>query len=338
VEKDYSMWRASGSFYGRNRSEVNPAKRSTAFHRQYKRKERSNTLVNANEAEHQKQPRYNGQWINFRAFQWAYGQDDLNVTTKVVLIALAIHANERGYTWPGVERIASTWGMDRETVRRQIEALIVRRKIYRTKKRCGATGQVKVYRLPRITYESGGKSNSFEKDGSGGKARDKRGISGGKSVPNNRIIEERKKNHDASKALRNSTPLASANGSPKSVSHFFEGHQNQDQPVQNHVKWVEFAAWCRRTGGQPTEKGFWTWWRKQKPQWRNKVKKTFDESGYELDGKFLTVDEANQRGRENPELITKFRKATKSGDKIHVIDPSPMPSMIAAGFTAHGAV
>src|SRR5215831_19279225 len=164
------------------------------------------------------------QSINFRAMQWAYEQDDLNVTAKAVLVTFAVHANERGYSWPGVERIASTWGMDRETVRRQIERLLVRRKIYRTKKRCGATGQVKVYRLPKITYESGGKRRCFEKNGSGGKARDKRGISGGKSAPNNRIIEERKKNHDASKALGNSTPLASANGSPKSVSPFFEGH------------------------------------------------------------------------------------------------------------------
>src|SRR5262245_29052203 len=100
-------------------------------------------------------------------------------------MTFAMHANERGYTWPGVEHIASRWGMDRETVRRQIETLLVRRKIYRTKKRCGATGQVKVYRLPKNTYESSGKSHLFANDEGGGKARDKRGISRGKSAPNN---------------------------------------------------------------------------------------------------------------------------------------------------------
>src|SRR5262245_1913006 len=132
-------------------------------------------LLNANKTEQQKQPRNKGQWINFRALQWAYDQYDLSVTAKATLLTFAMHANGRGYTWPGVERIASTWGMDRETVRRQIERLLVRRKIYRTKKRCGATGQVKVYRLPKITYESDGQCPTFENHESGGKARDKRG-------------------------------------------------------------------------------------------------------------------------------------------------------------------
>jgi len=85
------------------------------------------------------------------------------------------------------------------------------------------------------------------------------------------------------------------------------------------VKWPEFAAWCRSKRGTPTESGFWKWLRGQKPQWRNKVQQNFDVEGYKLDGKFLTVDEANQMGRENPELLTKFRKATKRGDKIHVL-------------------
>jgi len=124
------------------------------------------------------------QSTNFRAFQWAYGQDDLSVTAKAVLMTFAVHANQHGYSWPGVDRIASTWGMDRDTVRRQIDALLVRRKICHTKKRAGSTGQVKVYRLPKITYESGGKSPPFKNEASGGKARDKRGISGGESAPN----------------------------------------------------------------------------------------------------------------------------------------------------------
>ena len=151
------------------------------------------------------------------------------------------------------------------------------------------------------------------------KAAAKRGISGGKSAPNNDNDITKNKYHDASKALGNSTSLAPANGSPKSVSSFFEGYQNQNQPVQNHVKWPEYAAWCRSKGGKPTEKGFWTWLGKQKPQWRNKVKKAFDETGYELNGKFLTSDEANRLGRENPDCLTKFRKAVRRDGKIEII-------------------
>jgi Helix-turn-helix domain len=234
--------------------------------------------VNANETEHQKQLHNIGQWINFRALQWAYDQGGLPVTAKAVLITLAIHTNENGYTWPGVERIASAWGMDRETVRRQIEALLVRRKIYRTKKRAGATGQVRVYRLSKIAYESSGKRHRFQEDGSGGKARDKRGISGGKSTPNNDNNRTTNKRNDQI-ALGNSIPDASGNGSARSVSSFFEAYQNQNQPVQNHVKWPEFAAWCRSKCGTPTESGFWKWLCGQKPQWRNKVQQNFDMEG-----------------------------------------------------------
>ena len=212
-------------------------------------------------------------------------------------MTFALHANPMGYTWPGVERIASRWRMDRETVRRQIGMLLVRRLIYRTKKRRGATGQVKVYRLPKLAYESGGKS-----------------------TPNNDNDEvQKKKNHDVLPTLDNSIPITS-NATGPSVSFGFESHQNQNRPAQNHMKWPEFAQWCRGKGGQPTEEGFWTWLRKQKPQWRNKVKHSFDQTGYVLDGKFLTTEEATRMGRENPEPRTKFRKATKCGDKIHVID------------------
>jgi hypothetical protein len=263
------------------------------------------------------------QWFNFHALQWAYDQNDLGVTAKAVLLTFAIHANHQGYSYPAVESIASSWGMDRDTVRRQINVLLVRRLIYLTKKRRGATGQVKVYRLPKITYESGGKSRPFEKEESGDKAGHKRGISGGKSTPNNDNNRTTNKYHNTSKALGNSTPLAPANDSPKSVSSFFEGYQNQNQPVQSHVKWREFAEWCRRNGGPPTEKGFRTWLGKQKPQWRNKIKERFEQNGYVLNGKFLTTEEAERRQIENPELFSKFRRATKIGDKIHVIDDPP---------------
>jgi len=131
-----------------------------------------------------------GQSINFRALLWAYDQEDLSVTAKAVLVTFAMHANQHGYTWPGVDRIASIWGMDRETVRRQIEDLLLSRKIFRTKKRCGATRQVKVYRMPKNTYESGGKSYPFVNDESEAKAGDKRRTSGGESAPNKEQVNK----------------------------------------------------------------------------------------------------------------------------------------------------
>jgi hypothetical protein len=194
------------------------------------------------------------QSINVRALRWAYEREELGVTAKAVLVTFAIHANERGYTWPGVERIASTWGMDRETVRRQIDALLVRRMIYSTKKRYGATGQVKAYRLPKITYESGGKSHPFENDGSGGKGRDKRGIRGGKSAPNIGIGNKQKPDDTRAHAhTREAAPPESSS----SISVL------NSQDAQKHPLWKNFSAFCKSRDGSPTLKGFTTWLRKQ---------------------------------------------------------------------------
>lgn len=124
------------------------------------------------------------QSINLRALRWAYEQDGLSVTAKAVLCDFAMHANERGYSWTGVYTIASTWGMDRKTVRRQIKALLVRRMICQTKMRRGSTGQVKVYRLPKVTYESGGKCSPLKKQQRVPKESLKRGISGAPRDPN----------------------------------------------------------------------------------------------------------------------------------------------------------
>jgi hypothetical protein len=99
-------------------------------------------------------------------------------------------------------------------------------------------------------------------------------------------------------------------------------YQKQNSVARDHVKWPEFAGWCRskrdKRGlpGAPTEEGFWKWLCAQKPQWRNKVKERFEESGYVLNGKWHSTEEANQLGRENPEIITKLRPAVKRNGKI----------------------
>jgi hypothetical protein len=270
-----------------------------------------------------------GQSINFRALQWAVAQRNLPAPARHILLIFAIHADERGYTWPGVDRIASISGQDPGTVRKGIEEILGKRRIFRTKKRRGATGQVKVYRLPRITYERGGKSNPFENDESEGKARDKRGISLGNSAPNNGIMKKEQEHHhqasDELMTLGTSVPLISSNegstSDPSESSIFVEGHHHQNHLAREHIKWPEFATWCgsqkgkpakesRVHDGIPTEKGFRKWMRGQKPEWRNKQSQI---DGYELDGEFLTPEEANRIAAENPRLLVedRFRRARK---------------------------
>jgi hypothetical protein len=258
------------------------------------------------------------QSINLRAVQWAYAQERLTTTSKAVLMTFAIHADQRGYTWPGVDHIATKWGMDRKTVRRQIESLLVRRMIRRTNKKRGATGQVKVYRLPKITYERGGKYTPFENEQRVPKESHKSPISGGEFPPNNIIInkeERRISDQGTAKTYGNSIPNTSRNTSDSFSS---GSHQYQNVPARDHRKWLEFAAWCHSKGGTPSEKGFWSWLCKQKPQWRNKIRQNpAGEEGYDLDGKFYPADEANRMAEKNSELALKFRKAIKRNGKIH---------------------
>jgi hypothetical protein len=272
------------------------------------------------------QPRIRNQSINYPALQWAVAQRGLSAPARHILLIFAIHADEHGYTWPGVDRIAAISGQDPGTVRRRIEEILGKRRIFRTKKRSGTTGQVKVYRLPRITYERGGKSHPFKNDESAGKARDKRGISLGNSAPNNGIMNNEQpstSNQGAAKALGNSIPNTSGNASD---SVCLEGYQNQNQPARDHPKWPEFACYCRgqrdKRGnpGQPTEKGFETWLSKQKSQWRNKAAPNPDgELGWELNGKFYTQEQATQLGIQDPDLQVKFRQARRRDGKIVII-------------------
>lgn len=262
------------------------------------------------------------QSINLRAVQWVDAQEGLSVTAKAVLMQFAIHADQCGYSWPGVDHIATKWGMDRKTVRRQIKTLLVRRMIYPTKKRRGTTGQVKVFRLPKITYGRGGKYTPFENEQRVPKESLKSPISGGKFPPNNIIINKEQKrisDQGAAKALGNSIPSTSHNSS--SDSFFSESNQYQNVPARDHPKWSGFVAYCRsqrdKRGqpGQPTEKGFRTWLSKQTPYWRNRVAPKFaGELGYVHNGKFLTAEQAVQRGKENPELIIQFRPVIKRPD------------------------
>src|SRR5947208_11719977 len=217
-------------------------------------------------------------------------------------MTFAVHANERGYTWPSVDHIAFTWRLDATTVRRQIKALLAFRKIFRTKKRCGWTGQVKVYRMPKFTRESRAQCTPFENEGS----RDKGGRKAGERralCPPNNDNDEQLSNQDHAHARGTISAQPVATSKPESGKKFGDGYQNQNQPAQDHIKWPEFAAWCHSKRDKhgnpckPTETGFWTWLSRQKPEWRNKVRQNPDgEKGYVLNNKFLTDFEANILG------------------------------------------
>jgi hypothetical protein len=256
------------------------------------------------------QAKVSRQYINIRAFLWARDQE-LPKTEKLVLTEFAIPCSDKGYSFPSIENIAFRWGLDRETVRRARDALLVSRKLLRTKKLVGDTGQVKVYRLPKIAYESGGEFHLLNSGVSGGKAADKRGISGGGFTPNNEEVIRNKGNHNDSKPRGSSLVDGRNNARPKSSISFSGSYQN-------HIKWPEFAAHAKRLDKVPTADWFERWLNKQRPQWRNKKspqQEVLEQTGYLLYGKFLTSEEATQRLIADPSIHDKLLPAVRRHGK-----------------------
>jgi hypothetical protein len=101
--------------------------------------------------------------MSWRAIDWAWERDVDSSPERLVLLMFANHADKHtGYTWPSVDLIASVCRLDRKTVRRAIAGLLVRHSIRPTKKRFGPTGQVRVYRMPKSTYERLPKTAGFK--------------------------------------------------------------------------------------------------------------------------------------------------------------------------------
>lgn len=61
--------------------------------------------------------------MSYTAMDWAFEQECADAQSKLVLLAIAKHANERGESWPSIERIAKLSNMNRRTVERRLATL-----------------------------------------------------------------------------------------------------------------------------------------------------------------------------------------------------------------------
>ena len=263
-------------------------------------------------------------WVNTVALEWALDQE-LPPGIKVVLITFASHSDEHGESWPSLKGIAEKCKMARETVRAAIGFLVASKLLIDTGKRAGSTHQVKIYRLPAIDVEEVAVTTPLK-----GAAKGRQSGSQGVAVttPNNDNEQEQHNHHgsDESITLGTSLPLVSSNEGSTSdpaskSSNFVEGHHHQSHSARQHTKWPEFVTWCASQKGKPakdgrvhdgipTEKGFWKWMSGQIREWRNKQSQI---DGFELDGKFLTKEEANRIAADNARLLDegRFRPARK---------------------------
>lgn len=61
--------------------------------------------------------------VNLRAAQWALTQSQSGPTGRLVLLALAYHANAKGRAWPSVPTLARETALNRGTVQRALRDL-----------------------------------------------------------------------------------------------------------------------------------------------------------------------------------------------------------------------
>lgn len=80
--------------------------------------------------------------MGIQAIAWAFAQH-IQPSTKLVLLALANHADHTGQCWPGIDRLVQLTGMHRSSVFRAIEALVLARLVVREQR----PGQSNWYRL-----------------------------------------------------------------------------------------------------------------------------------------------------------------------------------------------
>ncbi len=104
-------------------------------------------------------------WINHQAVEWAWHCDKVNSTAeRVTLVSYAKHCDERGYSGVSVRNIASTWHLHHGTVSLARDRLISARLLHKSKKRRGQTRQTKVYKLPKIAWESGLQTDALKNE------------------------------------------------------------------------------------------------------------------------------------------------------------------------------
>jgi len=245
---------------------------------------------------------------------------------KFLLLVIATYCDGNGFCYPSNEKLAKAIGKSTRSIRRMLRQLeadgeleIISPGIGRDTKR--------IISLTRYATEKTGHSYVPFKPDKAVSAKPDKVMS-----PLNRTRSRAKRTvtandnsheqpSDAAVPCGTSIPTAPAKPVPEESGKFEKDYQNHaDAPVQSHVKWPEFVEHCHSKGGQPTEKGFWTWLSRQKEQWRNKRAPDFDEQGYTLHGKFMPAHEANLMAVKNPELITKFRRASRRNGKVHVCD------------------
>ena len=92
-----------------------------------------------------------------------------------------------------------------------------------------------------------------------------------------------------------------------------------ERPINQHLKWPQYALWCKSMNGRPTDKGFWTWLSKQKSCWRNRVRSDADEAGFVLDGnlrRFYPAAEANMMAAGDTGLINRFQRSVRRNGKV----------------------
>jgi hypothetical protein len=265
-----------------------------------------------------REPRKAGQSVNIRALQWALEQGGLSAPAKEVLMILAIHSDDRGYSWPSLDRIAFISGLDSKTVRRQIDELLVRGKIRRTIERRGKTKQVKVFRLPKITWERRALCPPLKNDEREAKTGHKAGERRALCPPNK---EQRIKNNPSEKnAFGTSVPSCEdkALERRRPISSFSSSLSSPKEETQEPAWFEEIRAKYPGTTVEGDLKRIEKWARKKGKEFtrdlalnalrRNPPKKPGQREGYSYHGKFIPKEKAIALAVQNEDFLLNAKR------------------------------
>ena len=88
--------------------------------------------------------------MSFQAISWAIAQDIPRTSEKFLLVMLANYADNQGYCYPSIDRLAMELSQDRKTVVKSMKSLMNYGFIRDSGKRVGRTKSVIVYQLVGI--------------------------------------------------------------------------------------------------------------------------------------------------------------------------------------------
>jgi hypothetical protein len=222
------------------------------------------------------------------------------VRKKLLMLTLATYANADGICYPSNKKLREATGISKRTIQRILPALAAEGEIDILAPGVGRDKK----RVIQLTKYAGKGDTAMTRKGDTAMAH----LNAPRS-PMKSVLEHPAGTSNTEHPTQNTRKVRSTRRreQPTSAPVVFEGKEKTDQASQSQgANGLHDSSEIQT----PTKKGGKKF--SEQPAQN-------DESGYVLDGKFLTRDEANRLGTANPDLLVKFQPAVRHDGKIQIV-------------------